>query len=574
MTHRRAARRPSILLLSALAFSCALDDESGEAEVEAEDGAVARLGPAPTSNSCADVGWADTLRCKSLAAAGFPAAQPQPNYTDAPATVAEIRHFTRVFLDIDDTVRCYDGTIPAIYVDAASPPSDKWIISMTGGGSCVPVEGATPGVLDDASDCTETYEGERTEMGTATEPPMKNFNGINSPGAVANPVFSGYNRVRVEKCSYDRYNGRATFEDVQGDFLGVPLVYDAYQQGYPIMVAALDALLPGLTFDTWSDGGGGPTDVVTSSETLPALADADTILFVGHSGGAHGLMHNIDALADELTAQGVTADVRAVFDANFSPSTENEAVFANAVGGGAPLGGDLFSGDLAGESIADGAVAGTPFTYDLAAYYTDPATSYVEAYDNWQAEFDQSCLDAHATTGDDWICRDRHHVLFNHVSTPMFVRQDFSDPNKGHTNSGVGFGVAWGSAQAGAALCSWFAVDPCPPLLSVAQYQDRIAVQAQTLISDYWSAWEGAAADPTITVGARPTMYLWMPDCGSHAGAYNNDHFFDTEVTYKTYVHSMRQWLEGFMSVPAQNRKGWRVDGWTDGVDTMATVCP
>ena len=570
MIRLHAGTRSSLILLASLTASCAVDDE-GKPDAGA---VVERLGPAPTSNSCADAGWAETLRCQALAAAGFPGAQPQPNFTDAPSTVGEIKAFTRVFLPIDDEVRCYDGTVPVIYVDAANPPSNKWVISMTGGGSCSPVEGATPGVIDDATDCTDTYESERNEMGTATEPPMKNFNGINTPSPVTNPVFAGYNRIRVEKCSYDRYNGRATYEDVRGDFFGNLLTYDAYQQGYPIMLAALDALMPGLTYDTWSDGGGGPTDVVTSSDTLPALADADTILFVGHSGAAHGLIHNIDALADELTGQGVAADIRAVIDAGFTPSAENEAAFADAPGGGAPLNGDLFSGDRAGESVADGAIPGSPFSYDMESFYTNPSTSYVETYANWQAEFDESCMTAHANTGDEWICQDRFHVLFNHVSTPMFLRQDFSDPNKGHTSGGLGYMVQWAEAQTGA-VCGWFGSDPCPALMSVDQHWERIATQAQNLISDYWTNWEGAASDATISVGDRPTMYLWMPNCTSHAGAYNNDAFLDTEMEYKGNVYSMRTWLEGFMNVPADNRKGWRIEGWTDVVaNAMTTTCP
>lgn len=574
MRSTRPSRR--ILCTLSMAASCVADPTE---EPDAELGW--RVGPAPTTNDCADPGWADTLRCQSLAAGGF-AAQPQPNWNDAPTSVSELKEYTRVFLDPDDEVRCYDGTIPVIYVDPADPPSDKWVISMTGGGSCVPVEGAVAGVIDDATGCTDAYMHESGEMGTSNEPPMKNLNGsagssggIHDPHPMRNPIFSTYNRVRIEKCSYDRYNGRATFPAVEGEVAGVPVTYDAYQQGWPIMVAALGELLPGLSYTTWSAGGGGPNDITAAAVTLPPLTDAETILFVGHSGAAHGLMHNIDALADGLAQGGVAADVRAVFDANFTGSGENEAAFATEPGGGGiPLGGHLFSGDYAGESIAGGVVAGTTFTYDLQSHYTDPSTGIVEQYDNWQAAFDTSCMDVHAPLGDEWICRDRHHVLMNHVSTPMFIREDFTDPNKEHTMSGTGHPVTWAAWHTDPALCGWHGSAPCPPLLDLDEHRDRLEAQSQAVIDHYTQMSEMGRADTSLGTD-RPTVYLWMPDCTSHAGAFEDAPFFETEMSNSVSTYSMRTWLEGFMNVPRTNRKGWRIDGWDDGSgNTMSTACP
>jgi hypothetical protein len=361
---------------------------------------------------------------------------------------------------------------------------------MTGGGACIPEEGATVGVIDDATDCTNRYDGEAAEMGTAGEPPMKNLgsepggsNGIHSADPVINPEFAGYNRVRIEKCGFDRYNGRAEFPAVNGTLAGVPLTYDAYQLGWGMMVATLKELLSGLNYTTWTWSGGAPTDIVEdTTATLPPLSDAETILFVGHSGAAHGLMHNIDALVEKLAGLGVNpaVDVRALFDANFTGSPENEAAFADDLSTGAPLNGHVFSNHTMGESIAGGAVGGSPYIYDMAAYYSDPNTTLVKQYDNWQAVFDTSCLSVHSGP-DAYLCRDRKHVLLNHVSTPFFIREDFTDPNKEHTLGGLGHPVQWGEWQTDPALCNWFGGTPCPPLLTIAEHRERLEAQAQAV---------------------------------------------------------------------------------------------
>ena len=268
-------------------------------------------------NNCADPYWQDSLRC-----AVFPGIPPQANLNTQPNNPSQVKAFTRVFLNNNLDVRCLDGTRPILYVDKAvctdganctlGQPieSNKWIISMTGGGSCNASDSDGDGVYDDGQACLDTYgdPNERDEMGTALEPPMKAFQGINRPNPLQNPTFAAYNRILVEKCSYDRYNGRVTYEAAGGYFSetgpgGVVVDFNLYQQGYPIMEEAFTALQNGLAYTTWSvSGTGGSAHVVRAQESLPPLVDADQVLFVGHSGSAHGLYHNIDHLAASLSA--------------------------------------------------------------------------------------------------------------------------------------------------------------------------------------------------------------------------------------------------------------------------------
>jgi len=535
-----------------------------------EPGTSARIGPIPVLNDCIDPGWAGTLRCQSLAVDGLPD-PPQPNLNSVPTSSDDMKAFTRVFLPEDDEIRCFDGTRPAIYVDAPDASSNKWVISVTGGGSCIPGMGGPLGLLDEATDCTLTYESERGEMSTALDPPMKNFNGINDHRERLNPVFAGYNRIRIQKCSYDRFNGRATFEDVSGEYNGIDVTYDAYQQGFRILRLAMDTLLPGLTYTTWSWDAGTRT-IIEQQATLPPLADAETILMAGHSGGAHGLIHNIDAIADGLAERGVTADVRALIDANYMPSLENEAAFATD-DYGVPLAGDLFSGHLGGNSIASGIEsAGVPFSYEAAAHYGDPATPYVAQYTHWNANLDASCLEAHA--GEEWRCLDRYHVLHNHVSTPMFIRQDLSDPGQSHTHRGRGHAVDWAFPEVDPMLCGWFDATPCPPAMSVSEHRLRLETQADTFWAEYWNAWE-TVTDPTIDHANRSTLYLWMPDCSVHAGAYLDESYYGTSIENPGIsVYSMRTWLEAFMGAPRTGVKGQRRHGLAGLHGAMVSHCP
>ncbi len=554
--------------LSMLAGLAAAACSPASAPVEASS--EARLGPIPTHNDCGDPGWQQTLRCQALAVDGL-ADAPMPNLFDAPATEREVKAFTRVFLPADDRIRCFDGTYPAIYVDLANPPSDDWMFSMAGGGSCRMQEGAVPGVSDDANECTAKYENEAGEMGTSRLKPMKDLEGIHSPDATINPVFAGYNRVRIQKCSFDRFNGRATYEDVVGDYEGVTVEFDAYQQGFRIIRDTMDFLLSGITYDTWSwDAARGK--VVAESESLPALLDAEKVLIVAHSGGAHGLMNNLDYIASGLDSRGVNADVRGLLDANYRASLENEAAFATDAYG-VPLAGGLYSGHTEGVSLATATGVAVPFAYDAQAYFTDENERHVYAHEIWNTKLDQSCLASHASTGDDWRCQDRYHVLHNHISTPMFIRQDMSDPGSSHNSDDEGFSVEWGDwhESGDPSVCGWFGDFPCPPRMSIDEYEDRLREQSDTFFNQYVSPWEPAAVDGSIDYLEPPTLYIWMPDCAKHAGAFKNGPFFNTSLLLPgPSLESMHEFLEAFMAGPASGDKQIRQDGRSGA----ASVCP
>ncbi|HET8798172.1 MAG TPA: pectin acetylesterase-family hydrolase, partial [Thermoanaerobaculia bacterium] len=448
----------------------------------------AAAGPA---NSCTDPYWKDTLRCVL-----FPNEPPQPNLGDVPVVGngQPVPAFTRLFLTNDD-VRCTDGTRPLIYVDKAvctdangcpggiargeAIESNRWIFTMTGGSSC------------HGQRCALFYTepDERGFMGSSTKPAMKNMEGIHDPDPVRNPVFASYNRVRVEKCSFDRYMGRSQ-EVAPGGAIratlpnGTTVSFNAWYHGFFIMRETFRTLQDGLRYVTWRRddslspakrrsccGATGGTQLSPVIETLPPLADAEVVLLIGHSNASHGLYHNADNLAAELASiPGFHGDVRALFDENFQPGVENEAAFATT----APPNSDHYSGIWSGTSSA----RGETFSYDGAVYH---ATNEVDLeYAVHGAVHDRSCLDAHAADGTAWRCRDRLHIVSNHITTPFMIHQDFTDPNRDHLDTPNGYWVRWGNA-ANYSYCP--DAQPCEPRFNAAEFRTRIEKQIQTLLA-------------------------------------------------------------------------------------------
>lgn len=532
--------------------------------------------------TCAnDPFWQDTLRCQL-----FPTSQqtppPKPR---APQAVDEIMDFTRVDLPWRNKdfefVRCVDGTRPVIYVDKSVNGSDNWLFTFQGGGSC-----------NDGKSCLQAYlsENEVTEMGTAGSPAMKNMQGIHR--RQPRNAFVEYNRVRIEKCAYDRYNGTtkangasaSVASDLNGNSVdneainavgsagfdplthtvqeGASLRFDLFHHGKKTVLHTLDELRNGMTYKTWIDDGG----VSQVQVSLPPLKNATKILFAGHSGGAHGLMHNIDDLVDYMggwtRSDGApfNADVRALFDAHLLPAMENEAAFSEH------LGGDIYDH----ESLCrNDCKSGPPlhYTYDGMEYYSSGGVDVGDFYDGpyreWNVKLDASCLAAHPI--DQWRCVDRFHVLFNHMTTPFFIREDFRDPNGQHNNNpggpeNHGHRLFWADPEL-RHCADDAATEPCQPVLSQAAFRVRVEEQAKQLELDFATRSELALGGGTI-----PTRYVWLPDCGEHSGAFDDHQFFNVRLdsNLQGTQTTMHDFMVDFMNPLVPGSYNARIDGDAD----------
>lgn len=523
-------------------------------------------------NNCSDPYWSDSLRCRLLNPA-----EPQPDPAP-PATVAQLRDYTRVALPLDPEVRCLDGTRPVIYVDpAVGPPSNKWLISFTGGPWCSAKDLDHDGTFENGQECLDYYvDNLGALMGTATTDAMSNLqsddgSGILDPDPLVNPVLAGYNRVRIYKCGFDRHSGRSTHAvSAIAPVLG-NIGFTLFNHGQKIALATLDLLegggagQPGLTYSTWVDQGG---NVATDQETLPSIADAEQVVFIGHSASGHGLYQNADRYAAHLRAMpGFSGDVRAIHDAHFIHAPENEAAFDPAQNPNPALDNTLFDARYTGTTSAVG-------TYDAQPYFDGGVEIFASDYAAWletsmspmSTLVDESCFAAHQASSDAWKCLDRFHVRFHHETTPALIREDFLDPNTEHGNPPIGFVVQWGPLAA-RPECADLGFSPCPPVLSPTQYAARLLVQAGHFLDGIFTQSELALG--TDTSGPIGSVYLWMPACGSHEGAYSDSQYLVTTMRKNGVDVTYRGFIEDFLSAPATGA----LESYVTGLEGARSLC-
>jgi hypothetical protein len=304
--------------------------------------------------------------------------------------------------------RCNDGTPAVLYIRpahaayAGNPivtPSSQWIIFLDGGGGCRDAEAC-------AIERWCGYGGQvfdrAGKMTSGLAPDAIQGHGIfalDPPGAAVNQ-FRTYNHVIVNYCSSDNWIGSAKH---QGLTTSYGASFDIEFRGQDIVDAVVATLLAGPTAADPAAAAG------FYATPLPSLQGATRILLGGESAGGNGLRHHLDRLAGTLqpptTNQAV--DVRGVVDAGVPPHLGLPTIDWS----------DSFSpGD-----------------------YADHLKSEVEPTVRtfWGANdqaIDQSCLDAawapaHAAAGGHpRVCYDATYTLLNHITTPVFLREDLNDP--------------------------------------------------------------------------------------------------------------------------------------------------
>ena len=329
-------------------------------------------------------------------------------------------------------VKSLDGTRAFYHVDPA-PDSNRWVIFFDGGGSCGAMAGVNAAEACYEDDPTRPFRGYEAAAGDALEmttshpagnPPVvnrKTGTGILSPSA-ANP-FSGWNRVWVNKSSFDRFMGNGTdnTQPYGGDDL------ELYFHGRRIVKSLLKDL-------NRSNG-----VIVVGGETVPDLSSADSVLFAGESGGGGGLIHNAEYLKAEMATVAHSAHV------NFAPSSrmiawlEAEAAFA----GLGDLWDDVYSGAT---TVYKNPAAGGPntvaVTYSNAAF--EPGGDVRDLIASWgdplsaaSPFLDASCVAAHGASS--WKCFDEGHVALYHAEENMFFYESLLDG----VHAGSGSPVFW-----------------------------------------------------------------------------------------------------------------------------------
>lgn len=300
--------------------------------------------------------------------------------------------------------RCNDGTPAVMYIRPAGahysgptlPPgvieNEKWLILFLGGGGCA-----------DEDTCWDRWCGltgydRAGKMSTAgAYDAIFGLQGIFKRNPVLN-AYAGYNQVVLYYCSSDNWIGSGAHLPA---VTSGGIAYDIEFNGEAIVRDAFATLLAG---PVGADAGPAATFYGT---TLPALTSAEEIVLAGDSAGAGGLRHHLDGLRSYLTTEIKNAvEIYGVLDAGFAPG--------------------LFQ-----PGITFGTVPGAPLSYAdfLQTNLTDRATF-------WGVDpsaLDQSCqapawAAAHNAVGSHpEICYDTRYTQINHITTPVFVRQDIND---------------------------------------------------------------------------------------------------------------------------------------------------
>ncbi len=274
---------------------------------------------------------------------------------------------------------CNDGTHAQLYVRPATPGNEKkWVLYLQGGGGCV-----------GHAECSARWQGtqdggyDATKMSTRYNPDTALAEGMFERSA-RNPV-GGWNQVYFYYCSSDAFSGTNANAILFDPTNSAAKPFSLRFLGRRILEGAIEQLKNGAAA-TLKDSPG------VVAYNMPALKDAETVILAGSSAGAAAVRRNVDWLATK-----------------FNPSVNYTAIAEATVT--TPAG-------------RYGGARGIEF--DECSARNDYAER--ERPNSHLTAFDESCKAAHEPTGDAWRCFDTHHVLHHHITTPLLLRHDLTDP--------------------------------------------------------------------------------------------------------------------------------------------------
>ncbi|HEX7182580.1 MAG TPA: pectin acetylesterase-family hydrolase [Thermoanaerobaculia bacterium] len=313
---------------------------------------------------------------------------------------------TAVYTDAE----CNDGSPAVMYIRPANAayagnpivnPSSKWVIFLDGGASCQDADSCLLERWCSGGGQIFDRAGKMSSQGAAQA--------IISPGGIFELVppsplinhFADYNHVLVHYCSSDNWIG-------SGEKLGLSTTtgtfFDIEFRGEAIVNAVFATLQAGATRPDLAPAGN------FYATQLPDLRDASEIILAAESAGGGGLRHHLDRLRESVI---------------LPVATNPNVVVRGLIDAGAPP-------DMGGATLTYGA-PGAPVNYaDFLLNFQEPV---VRGF--WEADdsaLDQSCLNPvwapwHIPAGGHpQVCYDTTYTLLNHITTPVFLRQDINDP--------------------------------------------------------------------------------------------------------------------------------------------------
>lgn len=270
-----------------------------------------------------------------------------------------------------------------------------------------------------------------------------------------NNAFRGYNLVFVDYCSSDSWSGTqaAVFEAPDRPS------YRMLFHGYHILNAVVDELKVGAISDQ-------------GFQAMPELDAASMVVLAGSSAGSAGVMRNLDRIAERLRTTNPTVEVRGVLDAAVSPfEADPPAVSAEEVAARDAVTSDVF-------------------------------------YDERGSIPDASCTERHGEDRD--ACFPVQHSLLDHITTPVFLRQDLRDEN----------------------ASPWLYPDAASYTAASRALVRRVADLADT-------------AEERALLAVAPTVFA--PTCGSHTSLMSS-RFYTVELAQGkasvSFHDALRDWID------------------------------
>jgi hypothetical protein len=346
-------------------------------------------------------------------------------------------------------IKSLDGTRPFYYVDPydrqGGPPSNNWVIAFEGGGSCGAMRGdnAVAACMNGTQIDTDNYGFNGYNVfsgGTWFDPDYKEMttrhpktdivtgnpiytipNRIVGKGILSTSIqnsFARYNRVLVNKSSFDRFMGNTTTTaPYDGD--SVQLFYHGRRM--------ISAMLKDLSRSNGAFNVGTRCPSVSEAECqqVEDFTQADRVVVVGESGGAGGIIHNMEFIKQAILNRAPNAKVVFLLASRMIPWLEAEAHWQ---GGFLGIWDDIYSGS----SIVNGnpGTIDAVTSYDSAAYQPGGVVRALLA--SWGSStsatdlfLDAGCKAQHGNT--DWRCFDEGHVALYHMDEDVFWFQSLLD---------------------------------------------------------------------------------------------------------------------------------------------------
>lgn len=482
-------------------------------------------------------------------------------------------------------VRSLDGTRAFYYVDPADngvEASNRWIIAFEGGGACGEMQGVNSatacmtgtevgGFPFNGYDVAVAGDLDYKEMttkhanGVFTIDDRRIGNGILSPSAPSQ--FGGVNRVIVNKSNFDRFMGNGTMATpYNGDSI------ELYFHGRRVVSSMLKDLA--RSNGVFSVGRSCPSFSELECQTVEDFSQATEVTVVGESGGAGGLIHNMEWLKAAILNRAPNAKVAFLLASRMIPWLEAEAHWGGVNG--------IWDGVYSGISTVAGNV-NTP-TPNAVVQYSNATfqpngivRNLIKSWGNPVSVadpfLDAGCKAVHGNA--DWRCFDEGHVALYHMDEDVFWFESLLDGVHNRSSPSPFAETAdFGNGPVDLTSSGGFIFDPSGSWMFSQDRVNRVIYTADSMLQSHNGAGSLAFYQPFLNCHTTIFSAAWWSDQLTKNGG-NITSLQDAFVGWRNAIGNGapqdRAWIQDASSTdPVAWTNGIYGGGWT----TSSNACP